>query len=139
MFAIQEVAQMFDVVDVIFNFSGVITGYAVSPDSRFESFCTALHSLGLLRYLYVNFRPWARNARILDPYDPPPVALCTERVVIDLARMEVAGRSHPRHRVFIPADLCSPSPVQVTRHYASTIMKDRGIIIDRHSGVTLAW
>ena len=36
MFAIQEVAQMFDVVDVIFNFSGVITGYAVSPDSRFE-------------------------------------------------------------------------------------------------------
>ena len=26
---------MFDVVDVIFNFSGVITGYAVSPDSRF--------------------------------------------------------------------------------------------------------
>ena len=98
-----------------------------------------LHSLGLFRYLYVNFRPWARNVRILDLYDPPPVALCTERVVIDLARMEVAGRSRPRHRVFIPADLCSPSPVQVTRHYASTIMKDRGIIIDRHSGVTLAW
>ena len=40
MFAIQEVAQMFDVVDVIFNFSGVITGYAVSPDSRFESCCS---------------------------------------------------------------------------------------------------
>ena len=30
----QEVAQMFDVIDVIFDFSGVITGYAVSPDSR---------------------------------------------------------------------------------------------------------
>ena len=31
----QEVAQMFDVVDVLFDFAGVITGYAVSPESRF--------------------------------------------------------------------------------------------------------
>jgi len=30
----KEVAQMFDIVDVIFDFSGYITGYAVSPDSR---------------------------------------------------------------------------------------------------------
>ena len=138
---------MLDIVDVIFTFSGVITGYAVSPDSRFSFFIfifpnnckAATHSLPLLRYLYVNFRPWALNVSIPDPYAPPPVALCTERVVIDLARMEVTGRSHPRHRVFIPADLCSPSPVQVTRHYMSTIMRDRGVIIDRHSGVTLAW
>ena len=93
----------------------------------------------LSRYLYVNFRPWARNVLIADPYDPPPVALCVERAVIDLARMEVTGRSHPRHRVFIPADLCAPTPVQVTRHYMATIMRDRGVIMDRHSGVTLAW
>ena len=59
--------------------------------------------------------------------------------MIDLARMEVTGRSHPRHRVFIPADLCAPTPVQVTRHYMATIMRDRGVIMDRHSGVTLAW
>ena len=31
----QEVAQMFDVVDILFDFAGVITGYAVSPESRF--------------------------------------------------------------------------------------------------------
>ena len=74
---------MFDVVDVIFDFSGIITGYAVSPDSR---------------YLFANYRPWSRGVSIPDPYDPPPVALCVERVVIDLARMEVVGRSHPRHR-----------------------------------------
>lgn len=30
----QEVAQMFDVVDVIFDFAGIITGYGVSPESR---------------------------------------------------------------------------------------------------------
>ena len=92
----------------------------------------------LHRYLYVNYRPWAANVEIADPYDPPPVALCVERVVVDLARMEVVGRSHPRHRIFIPADMCSPTPVQVTRHYAATIMADRGVIIDRHSGVTVA-
>ena len=33
-FITQEVAQMFDVVDVIFDFSGIITGYAVTPESR---------------------------------------------------------------------------------------------------------
>ena len=33
-FISQEVAQMFDVVDVIFDFAGIITGYAVSPGSR---------------------------------------------------------------------------------------------------------
>ena len=32
----QEVAQMFDVVDVIFDFSGYISGFSVSPDSRCE-------------------------------------------------------------------------------------------------------
>ena len=33
-FILQEVAQMFDIVDVIFDFSGYITGYSVSPESR---------------------------------------------------------------------------------------------------------
>ena len=135
---------MFDVVDVIFNFSGVITGYAVSPDSRCAfppNNCKTANfpCISVSRYLYVNFRPWARNVLIPDPYDPPPVALCVERAVIDLARMEVTGRSRPRHRVFIPADLCAPTPVQVTRHHVATITRDRGVIIDRHSGVTLAW
>ena len=31
----QKVAQMFDVVDVIFDLPGYISGYAVSPESRF--------------------------------------------------------------------------------------------------------
>ena len=76
---------MFDVVDVIFNFSGVITGYAVSPDSRYVHLTpliiAKLQFWPLSRYLYVNFRPWASNVLIGDPYDPPPVALCVERVV----------------------------------------------------------
>lgn len=95
----KEVAQMFDVIDVIFDFSGYVTGYAVSPESR---------------YLFVNFRPWAKNAFITDPYNPPPVALSVERVVIDLTKMEVS------------------------RHFITTTIKDRGVIIDRHSGVTVA-
>ena len=94
----REVAQMFDVVDVLFDFSGIITGYAVSPCSR---------------YIFVNYRPWPAGVSITDPYDPPPVALVVERVVIDLSRMEVVGRSRPRHRLFIPFELCSPTPVQV--------------------------
>ena len=51
-------------------------------------------------------RPWPANVVITDPYQPPPVAFSVERVVIDLARMEVVGRSHPRHRssLRIPAD-----------------------------------
>ena len=84
---------MFDVVDVIFDFSGIITGYAVSPDSR---------------YLFANYRPWSRGVSIPDPYDPPPVALCVERVVIDLARMEVVGRSHPRHRSSVRISASAP-------------------------------
>jgi len=119
----KEVAQMFDVVDVIFDFSGYVTGYAVSPESR---------------YLFVNFRPWAKNAFISDPYIPPPAALSVERVVIDLTKMEIVGRSHPRQRIFIPADLCEPTPIQVSRHFVTTTIKDRGVIIDRHSGVTVA-
>ena len=91
------------------------------------------------RYLYVNMRPWASNVVITDPYSPPPVAYCVERVVIDLATMEVVGRSHPRQRIFIPFEHCYPTPVQVTRHYATTITRDRGVIMDTHSGVTLAW
>ena len=76
----------------------------------------------------MNFHPWAKNALISDPYNPPPAALSVERAVIDLAKMEVCdakkitlqivklqivGRSHPRQRVFIPADLCERSPIQV--------------------------
>jgi len=119
----KEVAQMFDVVDVIFDFSGYITGYAVSPESR---------------YLFVNMRPWSKNAVISDPYNPPPVALSIERVVIDLAKMEIVGRSHPRQRIFIPSDLCEPTPIQISQNFITTTIKDRGVIIDRHSGVTLA-
>ena len=136
---------MFDVVDVIFDFAGIITGYAVSPGSRLvmrkmSQISVPVPDLSvLLRYLYVNMRPWASNVVITDPYDPPPVAHCVERVVVDLATMEVVGRSHPAHRIFIPFDLCEPTPVQVTRHYATTISGDRGVIIDPHSGVTLAW
>ena len=37
----------------------------------------------------MNFHPWAKNALISDPYNPPPAALSVERTVIDLAKMEV--------------------------------------------------
>ena len=73
----EKVAQMFDVIDVIFDLPGYIAGYGVSPDSR---------------YLHVNFRPWPPSALFSAPLDPPPVGLCLERVVIDLARMRVVGR-----------------------------------------------
>ena len=121
----EKVAQMFDVVDVIFDLPGYIAGYGVSPDSR---------------YLHVNIRPWPPSALFSAPLDPPPVGLCIERVVIDLARMRVIGRSAPRHRVFIPCDpdYCEPAPIQVTRHYIATIAEDRGVIIDRHSGLHVA-
>ena len=31
----RQVAQMFDVIDVLIDFQGYVTGYSVSPDSRF--------------------------------------------------------------------------------------------------------
>ena len=31
----RQVAQMFDIVDVLIDFHGFVTGYGVSPDSRF--------------------------------------------------------------------------------------------------------
>merc|ERR1711915_479593 len=108
----KEVAQMFDVVDVVFDFSGYVTGFAVSPESR---------------YLFVNYRTWARNAFINDPYDPPPAAYSVERVVIDLTTMKIVGRSHPRQRIFIPADRCEATPIQVSRHFTATT-RDRPII-----------
>ena len=42
----QQVASMFDPVDVIFDLPGVVAGYSVSPDSR---------------YAVVNLRPWSTN------------------------------------------------------------------------------
>ena len=53
----EKVAQMFDVVDVIFDLPGYIAGYRVSPDSR---------------YLHVNIRPWPPSALFSTPLDPPP-------------------------------------------------------------------
>ena len=41
-------------------------------------------------------------------------------------------------RVFIAHEHCGPTPVQVTRHVVSTVARDGGVIIDRHSGVTIA-
>eukprot|EP00090_Calanus_glacialis_P023408 TRINITY_DN36132_c0_g1_i1.p1 TRINITY_DN36132_c0_g1~~TRINITY_DN36132_c0_g1_i1.p1 ORF type:complete len:159 (-),score=31.37 TRINITY_DN36132_c0_g1_i1:18-494(-) len=114
---------MFDAVDVIFDFPGYISGYAMSSD---------------FRYLHVNMRPWPKGAIITNPHKPPPAALRVERVVLDLAKMEVVGRSHPRQRVFIPSDSFEPSPLQVSNHFITTTIKDMGFIIDRHSGVTIA-
>ena len=39
----QKVAQMFDVVDVIFDLPGYISGYAVSPESRFALKLGTIH------------------------------------------------------------------------------------------------
>ena len=33
----RQVAQMFDVIDVLIDFHGFVTGYGVSPDSRFST------------------------------------------------------------------------------------------------------
>ena len=54
--------------------------------------------------------------------------------------MCVVGRSNPKQRVFIPSDpdYCEPAPIQVSRHYIATIAEDRGVIIDRHSGIHVA-
>ena len=41
-------------------------------------------------------------------------------------------------RVFIAHEHCGATPVQVTRHVMSTVARDGGVIIDRHSGVTIA-
>ena len=69
----------------------------------------------IFRYLHVNMRPWVKGAVITDPYNPPPAALSEERIVIDLAKMEVVGRSHPRQRIFLPSDneFCVQTPIQV--------------------------
>ena len=92
---------MFDVVDVIFDLPGYISGYGVSPDSK---------------YIHVNIHPWPKHAMFSNPLHPPPVGLCRERIVIDLSRMEVVGRSLPNQRVFIPSDpdYCEAAPVQVS-------------------------
>ena len=69
----------------------------------------------IFRYLHVNMRPWVKGAVITDPYNPPPAAPSVERIVIDLAKMEVIGRSHPKQRIFIPSDneFCEQNPIQV--------------------------
>ena len=64
--------------------------------------CIALSSTFIIfcsRYLFVNFRPWAKNAFIPDPYNPPPVALSVERVVIDLTKMEVCSQNDDFYKV----------------------------------------
>ena len=59
---------------------------------------------------------------------------------MDIPLLSLVGRSAPRHRVFIPCDpdYCEPAPIQVSRHYIATIAEDRGVIIDRHSGLHVA-
>ena len=101
----RQVAQMFDVVDVLIDFHGYVTGYGVSPDSRFSktakqqifvSFCSYLHHVKTVvepwcnrsanpifknpfcRYLYVNVRPWPKDFEITDPWIAPPCGLATE-------------------------------------------------------------
>ena len=49
----------------------------------------------LSRYLHVSLRPWPASPDLTNPLDPPPVGRSLERIVIDLARMEVVGRCAP--------------------------------------------
>jgi len=119
----RQVAQMFDVVDVLIDFHGFVTGYGVSPDSR---------------YLYVNIRPWPKDFEITDPWIAPPCGLATELVVVDLAAMQVVGRSKPAQRVFTCGEDIEQNNVQVTRHFVATTSCDSGMIIDRHTGVRVA-
>ena len=106
----RQVAQMFDVVDVLIDFHGYVTGYGVSPDSRFSktakqqifvSFCSYLHHVKTVvepwcnrsanpifknpfcRYLYVNVRPWPKDFEITDPWIAPPCGLVTEVFLSD--------------------------------------------------------
>ena len=99
---------MFDSVDVIFDLPGYIAGYGVSPDSRCNGTLPQKHNneyvfyieFGynktlLSRYLHVSLRPWPASPDLTNPLDPPPVGRSLERIVIDLARMEVVGRCAP--------------------------------------------
>ena len=67
------------------------------------------------RYIHINIHPWPKDAVFSNSLSPPPVGLCLERIVIDISRMEVVGRSLPTQRVFIPSDpdYCEAAPVQV--------------------------
>ena len=47
----------------------------------------------------MNLRPWARPVADCAPADPPPVGRAVERLVLDLARMELVGRSQPTQAV----------------------------------------
>ena len=113
----REVAQMFDIVDVLIDFQGYVTGYGVSPDARSIYrliYCVERQGPILApRYLYTTVRPWPLGVEMEDPWVAPPCGDTAELVVVDLASMEVVGRSSPRQQVFVSGEEVAQSPVQV--------------------------
>ena len=49
----RQVAQMFDVVDVLIDFHGYVTGYGVSPDSRFSKSAISSRYLSAFAHIYI--------------------------------------------------------------------------------------
>ena len=58
------------------------------------------------RYLYVNSRPWPKDAVIANPLSPPPIAQEIDIHVIDIVTMKQVGLMHRSHKAYTSDDEC---------------------------------
>lgn len=60
----------------------------------------------LLRYLYVNTRPWPENYVISNALEPPPIAQEIDIHVIDLMTLKRVGNMLRAHKAYTPSTEC---------------------------------
>lgn len=109
-----SVADKFDKVDHLIDLHGHIIGMGLSPDHR-----SVIHLISvmfvfilfnrimyIIRYLYVNTRPWPRGYVITNPLQPPPIAEEIDIHVIDLVTLKQVGTMLRAHKSYTPNNEC---------------------------------
>ena len=120
-----SVSHRFDHMDVLFDFHGRIMGLGLSPDSRF---------------LYINYHPWPKMAKVnAASSDPPPIGTKLDCVVLELSTFDIVGKLVNRQEAFMANNLNHMAVPKVSKNYVGSPVDDtRARIFDRHYGVKVA-
>lgn len=115
----ESVADQFDKVDHLIDLHGHIIGMGLSPDHRLVIYSISINlyiflffirnnvlRMFVIRYLYVNTRPWPRGYVITNPLQPPPIAQEIDIHVIDLVTLKQVGTMLRAHKAYTPNNEC---------------------------------
>lgn len=115
----ESVADQFDKVDHLIDLHGHIIGMGLSPDHRLVIYVISINlyiflffiinnvlCVFVIRYLYVNTRPWPQGYVITNPLQPPPIAQEIDIHVIDLVTLKQIGTMLRAHKAYTPNNEC---------------------------------